>query len=86
MSEEKLRHIMHDLWYQHPQGASTFSMCGNYKKNGCKSDGRGGRPCADCVEEELAKLVGDENADKYHILICDIRELECIMYKKIQEE
>jgi len=46
----------------HPVFATTFSQCSECKKNSAK----GGMHCKDCLEDELAEIVGYEKAKEFH--------------------
>lgn len=62
---------MHDLHRQYPLWPSTFSTCD------CgKNLGRGGGRCADCIEEELAKLIGKPLAWEIHSTIKELTRLK----------
>lgn len=73
-SEQQIREATHAIWYAHPSGVSTFSVCP------CgQGPARGGRMCDKCAEEALAKLVGPTHAADYHKAVKHIRQLESEM-------
>lgn len=58
----KAAELIRGLEYQHPMSVSTFSTCIK-----CKSKAaRGGGVCADCIEGELADLIGKPLAWEVH--------------------
>lgn len=46
----------------YPAFSTTFSLCSNCINNAAK----GGMLCRDCLEEDLADIVGDEKAKEFH--------------------
>lgn len=72
------------LWKQYPRWPSSFGPCSRK----CDSDmgGRGGGPCAICIEKDLAALVGAEEAYAYHMRVKDIRTLERSFEEKVAPE
>lgn len=68
--------LIDDLWRQHPRWPSTFSKCWT---SGCQNIARGGNECAECVEKELAALVGTDLAHEYACSIKAVRRLESRM-------
>jgi len=65
------RDLVYYLKRQHPTGASTFSKCST---KSCNNHARGGYRCSCCLEKELAKLIGDENAANIHRAIKQIQQ------------
>lgn len=62
--EPEIRKAMSGVW-RNLQDGTTFSACGN----GCKDKwGRGGGPCIDCYEKELAGLTSIDDAK--HFVAC----------------
>jgi len=78
--QQRLEQLKSDLWYQNFRGVTTMSGCFNKCGNGA----RGGRECADCVEKELAELVGADLAKLYHYDIVRIRDTESAMDAAIE--
>jgi len=70
--------IIDKLWYNYPRSVSTFGRCPVCGNNG----GRGGGKCSDCLEKDLARLVGKELASDYHIAIKNVRQLEAMMEER----
>jgi len=79
--EEKLESLFFQLWRQYPTGVSTFSECA--KKCGGSELARGGGLCANCLEKEMAELVGGTFAFRYHAAVQDVRRLRSQMLDKV---
>lgn len=54
--------LIQSLARNYPTWPSTFSTCPECGKH----SGRGGGPCAFCIEIELAKVIGEVEARKLH--------------------
>lgn len=75
-TESAIRAILHDLWYQHPSGATTIGPCGTPD---CTSAARGSRQCPRCIIKQARETLGEDLHHKladYNSLICQIRRLE----------
>lgn len=61
--------LISGLFYQYPTGVSTFNVCD------CKRLlARGSGKCAQCLETELADIVGVEPAARMHSAISDFAD------------
>lgn len=78
-----LRFLTNALWRGHPLWPSTFSKC---PTPACTKAGRGGNYCVECVEKQLAQIVGEEDAAEYHNLIKQISALGRKFYDNAEEK
>lgn len=69
---QKLASIIADIYYQTYHGETTMSFCGK----GCGNPARGGNTCIHCLEEQLAAMVGAEEAALYIATITMVNHLE----------
>lgn len=58
----KVSELIRGLEYQHPMGVSTFGTCIKCRANAS----RGGCVCANCLEDELAEIIGKPLAWEVH--------------------
>jgi len=58
---QEIENLIADIWYQNPRWPSTFSVC----CKGCGNGARGGRECIYCLEDELSKLISQEDARSF---------------------
>jgi hypothetical protein len=58
---EKLNDLISKIRYQLPIGVTTMGLCVNH----CGNSARGSGVCVNCLELELADLVGRSNALDY---------------------
>lgn len=66
----------------HPSWPSTFGYC----CNGCKTMARGSGKCANCFEKELAKVVGEDLAHKFHSTVIDGQDCWGEIVEHLEEE
>jgi hypothetical protein len=78
-----LHQIQFDLWKQHP-AADLQSTWGKCCRKDCVLDARGSGVCSDCLESDLAKLVGEEMAASYHMKIVELRQMEQAMVRRLE--
>lgn len=60
----EVEHLIHNLARQYPTWPSTFSTCECQRHAA-----RGGGKCAECIEEELGKIIDPEFASDIHSAI-----------------
>ena len=70
--KESIRQAVSLIWYNLPQGITTFGHCGR----GCGGSGRGSGPCLACAVDDLSKVIGRQKAEDYAELVRRIREAE----------
>ncbi len=64
MKNEKLFYeALYSMRYNYQNIVTTYGIC---CIDGCKKIARGSGKCPDCIENEMAQLVGDEIAMKIH--------------------
>lgn len=71
-SEPAIREAMRLIWCNLPEAPSTFSAC----SRGCGQGGRGGGPCLNCAQAELARLTNDLYAGQYVATVLNLRRIE----------
>jgi hypothetical protein len=81
MREIKLNSVKDLIWRNLPAYPSTFGPC--LRNCGSGQGGRGGGPCVECAELDLAEIVGDDLAGRYRDAIEDVRQLEKEMEGKV---
>ena len=54
----KRRQIISDLWYQFPNGVSSYSECSQCQTRLARS----GFTCSECLTTELGDLIGDSDS------------------------
>jgi hypothetical protein len=69
---EAIRQAVSLIWYNLPQGITTFGNCGR----GCGGSGRGSGPCLACAVDDLSKVIGRQKAEDYADMVRRIREAE----------
>lgn len=72
VDEYKVREAQNLIWQNLPGHPSTFAVC----LRECGGRGKGGGICLKCARADLAKLVGDDYADKYVKAVQAVRNLE----------
>ena len=75
--------IFYSLVRNYARWPSTFSTC---PTEGCERLGRGGGLCADCIEKELAGLIGENLAKQMHDSIKRTHELWCIIFDELEDD
>ena len=71
--EYDIRQTLHLIWYNLPNGASTFSRCAT---DGCEESARGGGKCLKCAQDQLADLTSEDYATAYVATVKKLRMLE----------
>ena len=71
--EYKVRKAFGKIWYNLPNGISTFSNC---QTEGCKEAARGGLKCLVCAERELADMTSADAARAYVEAVKKTRKIE----------
>lgn len=81
MSEIKLNSAKDLIWRNLPEYPTTFGP--RLRNCGSGQGGRGGGPCIECAELDLAEIVGVDLASRYRDAIADVRQFEKEMEGKI---
>jgi hypothetical protein len=71
-NETEIREAIRLIWRNLPDSASTFSPC----ERGCGQAGRGGGPCLNCAQQDLAALTNSLIASQYVATALNLRRLE----------
>ena len=71
-TEPAIRDAMRLIWRNLPEVPSTFSACAR----GCGQGGRGGGPCLNCAQADLARLTNDLYAGQYVATVLNLRRIE----------
>lgn len=75
---DKIHNAIQRLWRNHSIWPTTVRKCANHA-DGCANSARAGYPCADCCQEELAALVGNEKAREMREAIANVTRMESEM-------
>ena len=67
---DKYYSLLRDLHYQYPDSVNTFSTCSRCEEHSA----RGGGVCANCIERELAKVIGPTKGAHLHTMIKQLAE------------
>ena len=78
---QKLEQLKNDIWRQNFRGVSTMGPC--FRQ--CGRPARGSAVCKDCLETDLAKLVGTPLAEDFCTLVRRVRATEDQMDERIEE-
>jgi len=79
---DKYYSLLRDLHYQYPDSVSTFSTCGRCKEH----PARGWGVCANCIERELAKVIGPTKGAHLHTMIKQLAEHKARVADELREK
>lgn len=81
MSIEKLNDLISKIRYQLPIGVTTWGDCANT----CGNSARGSAKCIECLEKELADIVGNGKAFNFVCNAIDERNARAEMQEHIED-
>jgi len=79
---DKYYSLLRDLHYQYPDSVNTFSTCSRCEEHSA----RGGGVCANCIERELAKVIGPTKGAHLHTMIKQLAEHKARVADELREE